>query len=149
MPATKPYSKKARNADEKSIRAITTASPHSFARVEKVLGGRQFHVNFFDGEQLHTEILASPRGVLNRGRMSITTGTFVLLEGADIIKAAKKRGQDVKLEIYGVLDKPTADRLYSSGHIHSSIYKASEDALDDLFVSAEEETAVELDIDAI
>lgn len=153
---TKPSSKKTRVAEEKSNKAIASAITNhksSFARVEKVLGGRRFHVAFHDGDQLHTGILATPRGIFSAGgrsRVPITTGSFVLLEGAEVIKAARAKGQDVVLEIYGVLDRPTAHRLYSSGRLHTTIFNTDENALDELFMSTDEvEADLDLDIDAI
>jgi hypothetical protein len=52
------------------------------------------------------------------------------------------------LEIYGVLDRPTAHRLYSSGRLHTTIFNTDENALDELFMSTDEVEA-DLDIDAI
>jgi len=146
---SKPQSKRTKGANAKNSKTISAAiasDDQSFARVEKNLGGKNFHVNFFDGEQLHTGILAKPRGLFGRVRVPITVGSFVVLEGADIIKSARARGQEVVLEIYGVLDKPTADQLYKSGRIHSSIYKSGEDTLDDLFEAAAEGNQDALDI---
>ena len=146
-------SKKSRCAEEKSRGAIAKAisgNKASFARVSKVLGGKKFHVIFFDGEQLHTGILATPRGLFSSNgkvRVKISEGDFVLLEGAEVIKDAK---QGATVEIYGILDKPTADNLYSSGLIHKSIYKTEEDSLDDLFVCASEAAVnEEIDLNAL
>lgn len=144
-------SKKSRGAEEKSRGAVAKAisgNKANFARVSKVLGGKKFHVSFFDGEELHTGIVATPRGLFSAGgkvRVKISEGDFVLLEGAEVIKTAKG---EATVEIYGILDKPTADQLYSTGLIHKSIYKTDEDSLDDLFVEAVPDNE-ELDLNAL
>jgi hypothetical protein len=160
MPPVKnntPQSKRARGAASASSRFVAASMDDKLtlpvARVDKVLGGKRFHLSFFDGDKLHTGVLATPRGLFSAGgrvRVRITTGDFVVLDGAEIIKESREKGKDVTMEIYGVLDKPEAQQLYKAGRIHKSIYN-SEDALDDLFDrsgSAEQELAEqELELD--
>jgi hypothetical protein len=158
MPPVKnntPQSKRARIAASASSRFVASAIHEKLslpvARVDKVLGGKRFHLSFFDGEKLHTEVLATPRGLFSAGgrvRVRIGTGDFVVLDGAEMIKESREKGKDVTMEIYGILDKPEAERLYKAGRIHESLYK-SEDALDDLFdrsgsAEANAETEAEL-----
>ena len=155
MPPVKnnaPQSKRARGAASASSRFVA-ASIHEklslpVARVDKVLGGKRFHLSFFDGEKLHTGVLATPRGLFSAGgrvRVRIGTGDFVVLDGAEMIKESREKGKDVTMEIYGVLDKPEAEKLYKAGRIHESLYK-SEDSLDDLFDRSESGSAEQAEL---
>jgi translation initiation factor IF-1 len=149
-----PPSKKSMKAQEKSSQAVKVAissDKNQFARVEKVLGGRRFHVKFHDGERLHTGLLATPRGLFSsngRKRVNIGLGDFVVLEGADFIKEA---GKNVSLEIYGLVDSRTAEQLYQTGRIHKAIYEEQEEEHGGFIFSdnVEEDDSDEVDIDAI
>lgn len=156
MPPVKnntPQSKRARAAASASSRFVASAIHEKLslpvARVDKVLGGKRFHLSFFDGEKLHTGVLATPRGLFSAGgrvRVRIGTGDFVVLDGAEMIKESRDKGKDVTMEIYGILDKPEAERLYKAGRIHESLYK-SED-VDDLFDRSAEQADAEADAEA-
>lgn len=149
-----PPSKKSMKAQEKSRQAVKVAissEKNQFARVEKILGGRRFHVKFHDGEKLHTGLLATPRGLFSsngRKRVNIGLGDFVVLEGAELIKEA---GKDVSLEIYGLVDSRTAEQLYQTGRIHKAIYEEQEEDQGGFIFSdkVEEEDSEEVDIEAI
>ena len=147
-----PPSKKSMKAQEKSRQAVNVAissEKNQFARVEKILGGRRFHVKFHDGERLHTGLLATPRGLFSsngRKRVNIGLGDFVVLEGAELIKEA---GKEVSLEIYGLLDSQTAVQLYQTGRIHKAIYEEQEEDQGGFIFSDKAEEEEEVDIDAI
>lgn len=152
-PNTKmPPSKKSMKAQEKSCQAVKVAissEKNQFARVEKVLGGRRFHVKFHDGERLHTGLLATPRGLFSsngRKRVNIGLGDFVVLEGAELIKEA---GNDVSLEIYGLVDSQTAEQLYQTGRIHKAIYEEQEEEHGGFIFSDKVDDSEEVDIEAI
>lgn len=126
-----------------------SSEKNQFARVEKILGGRRFHVKFHDGERLHTGLLATPRGLFSsngRKRVNIGLGDFVVLEGAELIKEA---GKEVSLEIYGLLDSQTAVQLYQTGRIHKAIYEEQEEDQGGFIFSDKAEEEEEVDIDAI
>jgi len=108
-------------------------------------------VKFHDGESLHTGLLATPRGLFSsngRKRVNIGLGDFVVLEGAELIKEV---GNDISLEIYGLVDSRTAEQLYQTGRIHKAIYEEQEEEQGGFIFSdkMKEEDSDEVDIEAI
>ena len=139
---TKPQSRYAKAANSKNEKAVDAAlaGEGKFARVEKSLGNRQFHVRFHDGKQ-DIQLLAIPRGVFSAGgkaRVIISVGDIVLLDG--LIK------KDIIVEITGRLDKKQAHDLFKSGRLHKTVY-TTEEVADDLFDYAADE--VDVDVEAI
>jgi translation initiation factor IF-1 len=133
------------------VKDAISSKSNQFARVEKVLGGKRFYVKFFDGEKMHINLLAKPRGLFSsdgRKRVNIALGDFVLLEGANLIKDTREAGKDIMLEIYGVLDPETARELFKTGIIHKAIYEDSQEE-DDLFIFGHETEEGVLDITTI
>jgi translation initiation factor IF-1 len=147
--------KAAADKNDRAIRSIMGGEEGNFGRIDKALGNRQFRVRFFDGTDLHAELTAIPRGVFSAGgkaRVRISTGDIVILDGVQMIPAAKKQGKTITLEITAKLDKKEAQQLYKQGRIHASVYQENEDEADDLFEHADaegNEGDEDIDIEAI
>ena len=149
---TKPQSRYAKAANSKNQKAVELAlsGEGNFARVEKSLGNRQFHVRFYDNDKKQTlDLLAIPRGVFSAGgkaRVIISVGDIVLLDGIVKDKDTATR----ILEITGRLDKKQAQELYKAGRIHQSIYTTEVKAQDEIFDYSEDlDDLDDLDIEVI
>ena len=130
---TKPQGRKSKAANDKNERAVAKAflEETSFARVEKALGFGQFRVIFHNGTN-SAELTATPRGIFHAGgkvRVSIGAGDIVILDGVESLKEGRK----IIVEITGKLTKPEAQKLFTDGRIHKSIYQADDDKEDELF----------------
>ena len=131
---TKPQGRKSKAANDKNERAVAKAfisEDTNFARVEKALGFGQFRVIFHNGED-SAELTATPRGIFHAGgkvRVSIGAGDIVIIDGVQSLKEGRK----IIVEITGKLSKPEAQKLFTDGRIHKSIYQDDTDKEDDIF----------------
>ena len=99
---SKPVSYKAKAAEDKNSRAIVKAfkdGDGAFARVEKEIGFGQFYLRYFDGVQVHEQILATPRGVFFAGgkvRVRISAGDIVLVDGIQMLAPSRRAASAVR-----------------------------------------------------
>lgn len=142
--------------NNRAVVKVLSGEDASFARVEKELGFGQFLVRYYDGHELHANIIASPRGTFSAGgkiRVRICVGDIVLLDGVHELPDARKRGKKIILEIMGKLEKKDAQQLYGAGRIDKSVYQSTEgtDDEEDIFdySAAVEEKEGDVNVDEI
>lgn len=148
-------SKSAVACNNRAVLKVLKGEEGAFARVEKALGFSQFLVRYNDGHQTYEDVIASPRGSFSAGgkiRVRICVGDIVLLGGIQELPDARKKGKKMIVEITGKLDTKEAQELFTAGRIDKSVFQnASGTAAgeEDLFDYGEEDTDVDVDVDAI